>query len=149
MKLRKYCPHCGSKNVHTMTAYPFDKRRVVYFCGLSEHSGIAAGCGWVWCKPFDLWLMGKSLQDIEENGGIMLFDYHFHWEEIHRCSCGWIGLSSEAKWIQLNWTPKGVLSEVCPKCGKHGMYVESYKLDDNSLKAGNKGEGDGFKEENC
>jgi endogenous inhibitor of DNA gyrase (YacG/DUF329 family) len=129
IKLRKYCPHCGSQNVHTMTAYPFNKKRVVYFCGLSEHDRIPAGCGWMWCKPFDLWLMGKSLQEIEETGGIILFDREHKWEEIHRCSCGKIYKNSEANWIQLDWTPKGVMSMICPQCGKHGAYLESYFLE--------------------
>lgn len=133
IKLRKYCPHCGSQNVHTRTAYPFDKRRVVYWCGYYPHTNakgieVPAGCGWVWCKPFDLWLMASSLQELEETGGIMLFDREYQWEEINRCSCGRIYKSSEAKWIQLDWTPKGVTSMTCPQCGKHGAYLESYFL---------------------
>lgn len=126
IKLRKYCPHCGSQNVHKMEAYPFDKKRVVYFCGLSEHFGVHAGCGWAWCKPFDWWLLGKSLQDIEETGGIMFMDKEHEWEQINRCSCGQIFKSSEVKWVHLDWTPQGVTTMVCPKCGKDGHYLESY-----------------------
>jgi hypothetical protein len=130
IKIRKYCPHCGSQNIHKMEARPFDKRRVVYFCGSLEHNGIPAGCGWVWCIPKDMWLMAKSLKELEETGGIMFMAAGYTWLPIHRCSCGNIFRNSEGKWIQEPQLPKGVLTLVCPKCGKIGLHLEGYYMGD-------------------
>lgn len=117
LKIRKYCPRCGGANIHKGIAYPFDRRRMTYWCG---------NCHWTWCKPFNEWLIAPSLAILEATGGIQFFNPEYYWQRINRCDCGWVGLENEVQWQHLHGLP----TATCPLCSREGFYLESLKLSD-------------------